>query len=141
MLCPFDWEMVWEGGVGGRNCGGLESRVWGQDGWKGVFQMSVWRPWVVWVGLMQGKPGGQEIEAEVRPTGSRRGEKGGASGRDTGQQEPPGLVTEFRAQGSRVNTQGCQSAHMPGDSGVGGGREESFLRPWRTGRNLSRCCL
>lgn len=49
------------------------------------------------------------------------GEKRGASGRDTGQQKPPGLVTEFRAQGA-VNTQGCQSAHMPGDSGVGGGR-------------------
>ena len=24
-----------------------------------------WRPWVIWVGLMKGKPGGQETEAEV----------------------------------------------------------------------------
>ena len=47
-------------------------------------------------------------------------------------------MTEFRAQGGRVDTDGCQSAHMPGDPGMGGGRTQGGPRHKELGRSYGQ---
>lgn len=55
MLRPFGWKMVWEGGVGEEIV-----EVFGAGWMKGCVPDVSWRPWVVWVGLMQGKAGARK---------------------------------------------------------------------------------
>ena len=100
-----------------------------------------------WVDARKGR--GQEIEAEVGPPGSRRGVKGGASGETLGSKSHLGLWTVVRVPTCQETRAWVGEGHKEaldtrnwGEVMVrGGGREESFLRPWRTGKNLSKCYL